>query len=65
MKAVNLIFIMILTSCANTYIPTSNQAQDEVVVCKDYGPVLDCIVSDKQSARYEIERVLNLSLIHI
>jgi len=50
---------MILISCANTYIPTSNQTQDEVVVCKDYGPVLDCIVSDKQSARDEIERVLN------
>jgi len=59
MRAVNLIFIMILISCANTYIPTSNQTQDEVVVCKDYGPVLDCIVSDKQSARDEIERVLN------
>jgi len=54
-----LLFIIFLVGCANTYIPTSNNNQDEVIVCKDYGKTMDCIVSDKRSAEYELQRVLD------
>jgi len=55
-----LLFIIFLLGCVNTYIPTSNNNnQDEVIVCKDYGKTMDCIVSDKRSAEYEIQRVLD------
>lgn len=61
MKGTELIMILLLTSCANTYIPTSNtqRNQDEVIVCKDYGKYSECIISDKQSAEYELQRVLS------
>ena len=59
MKGTELIMILLLTSCANMHIPTSNKQQNEVVVCKDYGNTMNCIVSDKQSAEYEIQRVLD------
>jgi hypothetical protein len=61
MKGTELIMILLLTSCANSYIPTSNTQsnQDEVIVCKDYGKYAECIISDKQSAEYELQRVLS------
>lgn len=59
-KYYELLFIILLVGCANTYIPTSNNNnQDEVIVCKDYGKAMDCIVSDKRSAAYELQRVLD------
>lgn len=60
-KYYELLFIILLVGCANTYIPTSNNNnnQDEVIVCKDYGKAMDCIVSDKRSAEYELQRVLD------
>ena len=54
-----LLLIIFSVGCVNTYIPTSSNNQDEVIVCKDYGKTMDCIVSDKRSGEYEIQRVLD------
>jgi hypothetical protein len=59
MKITELIMILLLTSCSNMHITISNKQQNEFVVCKDYGNTMDCIVSDKRSAEYEIQRVLD------
>jgi len=54
-----LFFIILSTACS--YIPETNYQtrSNDVVVCKNYGKYNDCVISDRDSASFELQRVLD------